>query len=735
MVGLFLKYLKPLRPYGFYLGLIFIADLLIVHFALIAPLFSRVMFDYAYPLKNLHLLNVMILALVVLYFLEFFINMTSDYMGTYVDQSYTVDLTKKLFHRAQRLPLSFYRKRTSGDLVHRLTHDIDVVVSHSIETFPEVFIHLYTLVGILAVASWMNYKITLLALVSLPLYIFETQFFAKKQEQLEEQELNMEGAYLETLHEKFSGIKTIKAFTKEDFESQKIEERRRELSVIGIKKGLVMTIALLTNSVTIRMWSVFVTWMMGYLVIQGELSIGEVVALMVYVAMIAEPVQSLAQTYTSLKSSMASYRRVDEIFLETTEEASADQSDLQVKEGQIHFENLDFRYHAQQAAVLTNLKIKIPARSTIALVGESGAGKSTLISLLLRFFEPQQGVIWIDGQNVSQVALKSLRDKIGLVQQDFTLFSGTLWDNLVYGQDQVGLNEVRQACQKARILDFIDALPDGFGTEIGPGGEGLSGGQKQRLAIARVLLKDPPIIVFDEATSALDAETEYHLTEVIRGLMGQKSLIIIAHRLSTIKMVDQILMMDKGQVVERGCFADLIEKKGAFFRFYTLQYDGFETFKRQLGAECDRVGRYGSHFNLLALSSKIAVEIENQFGPEGTQIYMRELSLMVKKELRKGDHAAILGGDCLLVILPEIDKQGLQGFRNRLETVFRVQKIILDDTSWPITLDFAAIQVHEAPPVVDELIWKVKANLKNSSSDWITGIGVAQVKGDSNDSL
>ncbi|MBF0106750.1 MAG: ATP-binding cassette domain-containing protein [Deltaproteobacteria bacterium] len=691
--------------------LIFLADLLVANFALITPLFSKILFDYAYPLRELFLLNVVVLASLGLYFLEFFINVMSDYLGTYIEQGLTYDLTEKLFDKCQRLPLGFHSQKTAGDLVNRFTSDLDTVVQKSVMAIPELVISLYTLVSILLIAFSMNYKITLLALCSVPLYILETKFFSKKEEKLQEESINLNSEFYDTLQEKFRSIKTIKAFGQESNETKRVIQKRRLMNIVAIKQGLVTIIAVFANSVTIRMWTIFISWYMGYLVIHGELTVGEIVAMLAYVSMLSGPIRELASMYSSLVVSMVSYKRLDEILttipedIEGKKDGDSQGKESQIKEGLISFEKVRFSYGLDEKAILNDLTFSINAKTAVAIVGESGSGKSTIISLLMRFFDIHDGAISIDNQKITSFALRALRNQMGLVQQDFTLFAGTIRENILYGSVGKTENDIIRACRQAQCYDFILDFEKSFDTEIGVDGAGLSGGQKQRVAIARVMLRDPKIIIFDEATSALDPESEYKITEIINDLIGKKNFFIIAHRLSTIKKVDQIMMLEDGQIVEQGSFSALIDKKGSFFRYYSMQFGGFESFRKILEIEYERVHRYGSRFNLTAVEVSSYQEIHDQHGEAFAADYMGELELMFKKVLRKGDNSAVFYKNIIMIMLPEISEEGVAGFYNRVDQALVSQSITVKGVDLPVHLRYSTIHVGVTPfKVIDDLI-------------------------------
>lgn len=709
MTAMLWKYLKRLKPLAPFLVLTFIGDLVAMNFTLVTPLFSRLLFDYAYPLRDMDILNAVFAASVAIYFIQFFFNVACDYLATYVNQTFAGRLTRSLFDKVQKLPLKFHHERGTGDLVNLFTHDISVVVDKTIETIPQLLLQSYFFVSILVIAFFMNYKITLLALLSVPIYVLESKYFARKEEALEERDIELDGEFYDTLQERLKGIKTVKAFGQENYETERVASKRHEMNVVAIKRGLVTVLSVFTNSVTIRMWTVALGWYMGFLVIGGELSVGEIVALLAYIGMMGEPIKTLAQQFVDLKVAMVSFRRVDDVLSARGEdESETDECALNVERGEIRFESVRFAYDESsdaENAVLKDMEFRIAPKTAVALVGESGSGKSTIVSLLMRFFSPSKGAIFIDGQDISEVRLKTLRDRIGLVEQDFNLFAGTLRDNILYGNADKSQEQLVEACKKAQIHDFIAGLPDGFDHAVGPSGEGLSGGQKQRVAIARVLLRDPDIIVFDEATSALDPESEFRITEVMNGLIGKKNLLIVAHRLSTIKKADIIIMLERGRIVECGTFNELLEKKGHFFRYHSRQFGGIDVFKRILETEYERTGRYASQFNLVAARAPQWEKIRSEMGDDAAFDYMDELGLTVRRSLRKGDNAAVFYRDTMLILIPEIDTVRLQQFFDRLNQLCQDKLIAVGDAEFPADLEFFALHVEGCPvPTIDDLI-------------------------------
>ncbi|MFH1830031.1 MAG: ABC transporter transmembrane domain-containing protein [Pseudomonadota bacterium] len=664
------KYHSLLKPFlGIFLISIFF-DIIMTLLGLVAPLFTRVLFDYAYPYRDLSLLNLTILATIGIYFAYFFISVASDYLQIYVGQETTSNLTQRVFHAIQCLPLRFHQQKKSGDLLIRITDDVSNAVEMVLNVLPTFIIDGGRFLIILGIALSINPKLTLLALLSVPLYIIETKFYAGKLARVEEESINADADIYSRASERISNIKTIKAFGMEKQETLSFSKLIKRRYRIAVKGRLLDVVQTFTNSITLQLWGIFLTWYLGYQVVQGHLTIGEIVALMLYIEQLDEPIHAFIGLFTAWKTKMVSMRRLDEVLEEPSEGAVYDAAGhLILKGGDVATDHLSFEYEPKKQ-VLHDLDVNFPPSSFTAIVGSSGSGKSTLVNLLLRFFDPTKGIILVDGQNISEVRIHELREQVGIVAQDAALFDGTIIENILYGNAGKTRGDAMRVAQLAGAHDFISRLPGSYDAPVGTGGELLSGGQKQRIAIARTLLRDPSIVIFDEATAALDAESEFRIQEVINHLKKTKTVIVIAHRLSTIKMADNILVLEEGRFVEEGQFEDLLERKGAFYRFYWRQFGGLATFRQHLGQELERSSRYGSRFSLAILKVKKFHKISDADGAIEAEEFMEGVDMLLKKAIRMGDDCAILDGDTILILLPEIDPTHLEAFFNRILSWF-----------------------------------------------------------------
>lgn len=669
-LGTLKKYHAYLLPTLSFFLLAILFDIVIAVLGLANPMLTRVLFDYAYQYKNLTLLNVTIAAIVVTYFLYFFINVISDYLQVYVSQEATATLTNNVFYAIQCLPVRFHQEKSGGDLLIRITDDVYNTIGMVMSILPTLIIDGGRFVIILAIALYINPTITLLALLSVPLYVLETKFYAKRLQAVQDESIQADSDIFSRAQEKIAGIKTIKAFGQERTETLSFGKLIKRRYRIQVKDRLLDVLRAFTNSVTLQMWSVFLTWYLGYQVVLGNLSIGEIVALMLYLEQLAEPIGSFSNLATSWKTSLVSMDRLTEVLDYPSETAlEMGDKDLKLKAGEVYADRLAFSY-APEEEVLHDIKVHFPPRSSTAIVGGSGSGKTTLVNLIMRFFDPTAGAIYIDGQNISEVRIRSLRDRVGMIAQEYALFDGTILENILYGNPERAEKDAIEAAKLAGAYEFVSRFKEGFATQVGPGGSFLSGGQRQRVAIARTLLKDPQIIIFDEATAALDPESEFHIQEVIAKLEMTRTVIMIAHRLSTIKTADRILVLEGGKFVEEGRFEELLEKRGAFYRYYWKQFGGLAVFRQQLGLEMERAARYGSHFCLAMFKYLRYNDIVNDKGPEEADKAIDEMDYMIKKSIRMGDISAVLHGDTILMLLPEIRPDQLRSFFDRMMNIF-----------------------------------------------------------------
>jgi ABC-type multidrug transport system fused ATPase/permease subunit len=490
------------------------------------------------------------------------------YIADRLAQAMIFDVRSDLFRHLQRLPIEFFQRYQTGIISSRLITDVNMAQNFVGLAATNVFMDLTSLGTITVAIFLMNGKLALIAYCTFPLYVVLHKVLGSRMKKnARDARLRMdsiEGA----LHETVSGISEVKSFTFEGEETRRFLDRCR-LYLEAVHENIrTHARALGVTALLTRIPPVLVIWVGGHLVLRNELTVGALMAFYAYLEMIYNPLNRLSELNIQLANSRAAIDRLFEFFDLEPETKYDNAPPLTVIAGDIRFEGLLFGYRSDRP-VFTGIDLSVPAGRRVALVGPSGAGKSTLIKLLIRFHEPQQGRITIDGRNISGVSLHSLRSQIALVQQDLMLFSGTVEDNIRVGKAAATEEEILMAAELANALSFIHELPEGFKTLIGERGMRLSGGQKQRIAIARTFLKNAPILVLDESTSNLDTLSEHLVYEALERLMEKRTTIIIAHRISTVIRADKIVVLDRGEIAQEGTHDELLKAAGGL---YSLLY-------------------------------------------------------------------------------------------------------------------------------------------------------------------
>ncbi|HTL90353.1 MAG TPA: ABC transporter ATP-binding protein, partial [Leptolyngbya sp.] len=486
--------------------------------------------------------------------------------------SIAMELRNQTFAHIQRLSLAYFETVQTGDLSYRLTEDVDRIGEVVQKLFSQFVPNAMRLVFTLCTMLYFNWQLTLSTLIVAPLLAALTGWFGEKMRKLSYRSQSRISDLSALLIEMLSGVRLVRAFAAEEYAIEQFRrgsERNRQARyaterlraiqypVQGFLDALGMLALLLVG---------------GWQISQGNLTGSEFIGFVVAVVTLFEPIATVTLNYNEFKQSEASVDRVFEVLqIRPSIAEHPDAKSLATVTGRIEFENVSFAYRPDRP-VLQDLNLRVLPGEMVALVGASGAGKTTLVNLIPRFYDPQQGDIWIDGTNIRDVSLKSLRHQIGIVPQETTLFTGTIAQNIAFGQLDFDLRAVQDAAKIANAHQFISQFPDGYETWVGERGMNLSGGQRQRLAIARAVLLNPRILILDEATSALDSESEALVQEALERIMQGRTVFIIAHRLATVRRVDRILVMEKGRVVESGTHTELIAEAGRYARFYAQQF-------------------------------------------------------------------------------------------------------------------------------------------------------------------
>ncbi|MGE8036573.1 MULTISPECIES: ABC transporter ATP-binding protein [unclassified Lysinibacillus] len=496
-----------------------------------------------------------------------------QYFAQNVSNKVLFDIRKQIYAHLQRLSLRYYANTRAGDVISRVINDVEQTKNFIMTGLMNVWLDLATIVIAIGIMFAMDVKLTLVALIAFPFYAFSVKFFFGKLRSLTRKRSQALAGVQSYLHERVAGMSIIKSFTLEKHEQKLFDEANGEF----LEKALDHTrwnakSFAVVNTIT-DVAPLLVIAYAGYQVINGSLSIGTMVAFIAYIERLYGPLRRLVSSSTMLTQSIASMDRMFELIDEPYEiKNKANALELPRVKGEVRFDNVNFQYEEEGSQILNNINFTIKPGETVAFVGMSGGGKSTIISLIPRFYDTTSGTVCIDDYNVRDVSLHSLRSQIGIVLQDNILFSDSVKENILMGKPDASDEEVIAAAKAANAHDFIMSLPDGYDTKVGERGVKLSGGQKQRVAIARVFLKNPPILILDEATSALDLESEALIQESLDVLAHERTTIIIAHRLSTITHADKIIVIDHGQLIESGTHEQLMQKEGTYFSLFQVQH-------------------------------------------------------------------------------------------------------------------------------------------------------------------
>jgi ATP-binding cassette subfamily B protein len=512
--------------------------------------------------------TIFMMALFILRYVSYYIvSYWGHVLGVYMEH----DMRRDLFSHLQTLPFSYYDNTKTGHIMSRLVNDLRDITELSHHGPEDLFISAVMLIGSFIMLIRIDWRLTAIIYASIPLIIWFTISKRKKMEDSFRQVRKEIADVNAQLENSISGVRVAKSFTNEDYEIEKFgtynnlyrDARKESYKAMA---EFAAGIGLMTNILNLLVISIG-----GYFVYLKYISVGNLLTYILYVNFFMQPIRRLADFIQQYQEGMTGFERFMEVMnIEPSIKDSENAIELEDVKGDIEFKDVSFSYTNGENRVLSNLNLSIEAGKTIAIVGPSGGGKTTLCHLIPRFYEVNDGIIAIDGIDIKDIKLKSLRGNIGLVQQDVFLFTGTIADNILYGDPDKSREDIIEAAKNARIHDFIMELPNGYDTY--EKGVKLSGGQKQRISIARLFLKNPPILILDEATSALDNETEVLIQESLNDLAKNRTTLIIAHRLSTIKNADEIIVLTNEGIEERGSHEELIEKQGIYFHLYNLQF-------------------------------------------------------------------------------------------------------------------------------------------------------------------
>ena len=519
----------------------------------------------------LHVLPVIAASLFVMYIVQSLCKYYVTYQGHMMGAKMERDMRRELFDHYQELSFSYYSRNNSGQIMSKLVSDLFDISEFAHHGPENLFISLVKIVGAFIFLFFINKKLALpLILLVIVMFVFSFRQNAKMQETFMENRRKI-GDVNASLQDTLSGIRVVQSFANEDIERAKFK-KSNEAFLVSKRDNYHCMGSFMSSNLFFQGMMYLVTLVYGgYLIAQGEMQTADLAMYALYIGIFISPIQILVELVEMMQKGLSGFRRFLDVMETESEIRDADNAaELTDVKGHVRYDHVSFHYNDDETPVLSDISIDIPAGKSIALVGPSGSGKTTICSLLPRFYDVTGGSITVDGKDIRGLTLKSLRSQIGMVQQDVYLFDGTIKDNIAYGKPGASDEEIIKAAKCASIHDFIMELPDKYDTYVGERGTRLSGGQKQRISIARVFLKNPPILILDEATSALDNESERWIQKSLEELSKNRTTITIAHRLSTIRDADEIIVITEEGIAERGTHAELLEKNGLYAAYYNM---------------------------------------------------------------------------------------------------------------------------------------------------------------------
>ncbi len=517
------------------------------------------------------------IALFVMYLVQSLCKYYVSYQGHMMGANMERDMRQQLFDHYEKLSFSYYDQNNSGQMMSKLVSDLFDIAEFAHHGPENLFISLIKIIGSFTFLFLINWRLAIpLSLLVVCMFLFSLSQNKRMQTTFMENRKKI-GDVNSSLQDTLAGIRVVQSFANEEVERKKFYKSNHAF--------------LLSKDANYRCmgnfmgWNLFFQGMMylvtltfgGYLIAKGQMQVGDLAMYSLYIGIFISPIQILVELTEMIQKGLSGFRRfLDVMETEPEIQDAPDAKELENVKGHVSYEDVSFHYSDDDTLVLSHVSFDIPAGKSIALVGPSGGGKTTICSLLPRFYDVTGGRVTIDGQDVRSLTKKSLRSQIGSVQQDVYLFCGTIRENIAYGKPDATMEEIIEAAKKANIHEFIQELPDGYDTFVGERGTRLSGGQKQRISIARVFLKNPPVLILDEATSALDNESERRIQKSLEELAKNRTTITIAHRLSTIRNADEILVVTEDGVAERGTHKELLLKDGIYAHYYKMQFEGLE---------------------------------------------------------------------------------------------------------------------------------------------------------------
>ena len=585
-VDRFIRLVRYLRPYRVRLGAAFVCSAMVAAFSGAYAWLVKPVLDEIFINKNEALLLVLPLALFAVAVLKSAFSYGQNYLMNYVGNQVITDIRQELFGRMVRLPVPYHDSNASGRLVSRVINDVTLMANAIAGVLKDIFQQGLTFLVMLGVIFYQNWKLGSMSVIVIPIAVLTMMRMGKRLHALGKSGQEQMGDMASTLQETLSGIRMVKAYGREAAEAERFRESNKAFLSTTMKAIQVSSLGSSHIEVIGVVGVAVIIWYGGFLVINGDMTPGAFFSFLAAMFMVFAPLRRLSGSNNTIQQALAAAERVFSVIdLEIEQEADRGQLIMPPITRSVIYQDVTFLYDGQTIPALSDVDLVIQAGQMVAVVGSSGSGKTTLANLLPRFYTPTAGTVMIDGVDIQSFTLSSLRAHIGIVSQEVILFDDTVFNNVAFGRQGATEADVVQAATLAYAHDFIERLPHGYATMVGEKGIKLSGGERQRLAIARAILRDPPLLILDEATSALDTESERVVQMALSNLMAHRTTLVIAHRLSTVQRADRIVVMDRGTIVETGTHDELLLRGGHYKRLHALQFQDVPNVKEVTGDE------------------------------------------------------------------------------------------------------------------------------------------------------
>ena len=578
-----------LRPHRSVLAVAFLAVLGEAATDLLEPWPLKIVFDYVFGTKpmpawlsgalsttfglnKVAILHFAVLAVIVIALVGALSAYAEKYLTTSVGQWVMHDLRRVLYHHIQRLSLAYHDRKSTGDLISTVTADIDSIQDFISQALLGIVVNVLTLVGMLGVMFYLNWRFTLIALSVTPFLFGVVYIYTRRIKQASRALRKKEGEVVSVVAEVFSSMRVVKAFAREDYEEARLAQQSLENVEVALRARSLKAKLAPAVQIIVAVGTCLVLWYGVNLVLTNQMTAGSLLVFLLYLGKMYKPMRDLSKMTDTMSKAAVGYERIREV-IETENEIRnlPGAKPAPSFRGKIEFDHVHFAYE-KGYGTLTDVNLRVEPGQLAALVGPTGAGKTTIVNLIGRSYDPQRGVVKIDGRDVRSYKLKSLRRQISYVLQDTILFKAPVWQNIAYGRPEASREEILRAAESANADEFIRNMPQQYDTMLGEKGVNLSGGQRQRIAIARAIIRNAPVLILDEPTSALDAESEELVFEALGRLMAGRTTIVIAHRLATVRRADVIFVIDKGTVIERGTHEALLAAGGLYSNLYDIQF-------------------------------------------------------------------------------------------------------------------------------------------------------------------